>query len=104
MVERQTLARVTISRFVSLSPASGSVLTAWRLEPVSESVFPVITEVMFIHFERETETETDRETETEQEPGRGRERGRRRQSTSRGGAEREREREGDTESESGSRF
>ena len=37
-VERPTSAQVTISRSVSSSPASGSVLTAQSLEPVSGSV------------------------------------------------------------------
>ena len=35
-----TSAQVMILRFVSLSPASGSVLTAQSLEPASESVSP----------------------------------------------------------------
>ena len=39
-VERPTSAQVMISRFMSLSPASGSVLTAQSLEPVSDSVSP----------------------------------------------------------------
>ena len=34
------LAQVMISRFVGSGPTSGSVLTAQRLEPVSESVSP----------------------------------------------------------------
>ena len=33
-----TLAHIMISQFVSLSPASGSVLTAQSLEPASDSV------------------------------------------------------------------
>ena len=33
-----TSAQVTISQFVSSSPASGSMLTAQRLEPASDSV------------------------------------------------------------------
>ena len=37
-VELPTSAQVTISRFVSLGPASGSVLTARSLEPASDSV------------------------------------------------------------------
>ena len=37
-VKRPTLAQVMITRSVSSSPASGSVLTAQRLEPVSDSV------------------------------------------------------------------
>ena len=39
-VERLTLAQVVISRFVGLSHASGSVLTAQSLEPASDSVSP----------------------------------------------------------------
>ena len=39
-VGRPTLAQVTISRFVSLSSASGSVLTAQGLEPAMDSVSP----------------------------------------------------------------
>ena len=35
-----TLAQVMISSFVSLSPASGSVLTAHSLDPASDSVSP----------------------------------------------------------------
>ena len=37
-VERPTSAQVVISRSVSSSPASGSVLTAQSLEPASDSV------------------------------------------------------------------
>ena len=39
-VERLTWAQVMISRFVSSSPWSGSVLTAQSLEPASDSVSP----------------------------------------------------------------
>ena len=39
-VKRPTSAQVMISRFVSSSPASGSVLMAQSLEPVSDSVSP----------------------------------------------------------------
>ena len=39
-VKPPTSAQVMISRSVSSSPASGSVLTAQSLEPVSDSVFP----------------------------------------------------------------
>ena len=39
-VKRPTSAQVTISRSVSSSPVSGSVLTARSLEPASESVSP----------------------------------------------------------------
>ena len=39
-VERPTLAQVMISRSVSLSPVSGSVLTAQSLDPASDSVSP----------------------------------------------------------------
>ena len=38
--EGQTSAQVIISRFLSLSPASGSVLTARSLEPASGSASP----------------------------------------------------------------
>ena len=38
-VERPTSAQVMILRFVSSSPALGSVLTAQSLEPASDSVF-----------------------------------------------------------------
>ena len=37
-VEHLTAAQVVISQFVGSSPASGSMLTAWSLEPASESV------------------------------------------------------------------
>ena len=39
-VKRPTSAQVTISQSVSSSPASGSVLIAQSLEPVSDSVSP----------------------------------------------------------------
>ena len=39
-VKRLTSAQVVISRFVSSSPKSGSVLTAQSLEPASDSVSP----------------------------------------------------------------
>ena len=39
-VKHRTLAQVMILRSMSLSPASGSVLTAQGLEPASESVSP----------------------------------------------------------------
>ena len=39
-VKPPTLAQVMISQSVSSSPASGSVLTAQSLEPVSDSVSP----------------------------------------------------------------
>ena len=39
-VEQLTSAQIMISRFVSSSPASGSVLTAQSLEPASDSVSP----------------------------------------------------------------
>ena len=38
LVKRLTLAQVVISRFVGLSPTSGSLLTAQSLEPASDSV------------------------------------------------------------------
>ena len=40
LVGRPTSAQVMISQFVSSSAASGSVLTAQSLEPVSDSVSP----------------------------------------------------------------
>ena len=42
-VKRPTSAQVMISWFVSSSPASGSVLTAWSLEPASDSVSPPLS-------------------------------------------------------------
>ena len=42
-VKRPTSAQVMISRFVSSSPASGSVLTAQSLEPASDSVSPSLS-------------------------------------------------------------
>ena len=42
-VERLTSAQVMISLSVSSSPASGSVLTAQSLEPVSDSVSPSLS-------------------------------------------------------------
>ena len=42
-VKRPTLAQLMISRFVSLSPSSGSVLTAQSLEPASDSVSPPLS-------------------------------------------------------------
>ena len=39
-VKRMTLAQVMISQFESLSPASGSVLTAQSLEPALDPVPP----------------------------------------------------------------
>ena len=39
-VKHPTLAQVMISQFMSLSPASGSVLTAQSLEPSLDSVSP----------------------------------------------------------------
>ena len=55
-VEHLTSAQVTISRFVSSSPISGSVLTAQSREPASDSVslslslcpFPAHTLSLFI--------------------------------------------------------
>ena len=42
-VKHPTSAQVMISRFVSSSPASGSVLTARSLEPASDSVSPSLS-------------------------------------------------------------
>ena len=44
-VKRPTLAQVTISRLVGSSPASGSVLTALSLEPVSDSVSLCLSDI-----------------------------------------------------------
>ena len=44
-VERLTSAQVMISRFMSLSPASGFVLTARSLEPASHSVSPSLSDL-----------------------------------------------------------
>ena len=43
-VERLTSAQVMISQSVGSSPASGSVLTAQSLEPVSDSVSPFLSD------------------------------------------------------------
>ena len=43
LVGRLTSAQVVILQFVSLSLASGSVLTAWSLEPASDSVSPCLS-------------------------------------------------------------
>ena len=43
-VKHPTSAQVTISRYVSSSPTSGSVLTAQSLEPVSDSVSPSLSD------------------------------------------------------------
>ena len=42
-VKRPTSAQVMISQFVSLSPVSGSVLTAQSLEPALDSVSPSLS-------------------------------------------------------------
>ena len=42
-VEHPALAQVMIFQSVSLSPASGSVLRAWSLEPASDSVSPSLS-------------------------------------------------------------
>ena len=42
-VERPTLAQVMISQSVRSSPTLGSVLTAWSLEPASDSVSPSLS-------------------------------------------------------------
>ena len=42
-VKQPTSAQVMISQFVSLSPVSGSVLTAQSLEPTSDSVSPSLS-------------------------------------------------------------
>ena len=43
VVKRPTLAQVTISWFMGLYPALGSVLTAQSLEPASDSVSPCLS-------------------------------------------------------------
>ena len=43
LVECLTSAQVMILRFVSVSPALGSVLTAQSLEPASDSVSPFLS-------------------------------------------------------------
>ena len=42
-VKRPTSAQVTISQSVSSSPAPGSVLTAWSLEPALDPVSPSLS-------------------------------------------------------------
>ena len=42
-LKHPTSAQITVSRFVSSSPGSGSVLTAWSLGPVSDSVSPSLS-------------------------------------------------------------
>ena len=43
LVKRPTSAQVMILRFVGSSSTLGSVLTAWSLEPASDSVFPSLS-------------------------------------------------------------
>ena len=43
LVKRLTLAQVMISQFLSLSPMSGSMLTAQSLEPALDSVSPSLS-------------------------------------------------------------
>ena len=43
LVKHWTSAQVMISRFVGSSPTWGSVLTAWSLEPASDSVSPSLS-------------------------------------------------------------
>ena len=43
LVKRLTSAQIMISQFMSLSPMSGSVLTAQNLEPASDSVSPSLS-------------------------------------------------------------
>ena len=42
-VKRPTSAQVMIPQFVGSSPTSGSVLTAWSLEPALDSVSPSLS-------------------------------------------------------------
>ena len=44
LIKHLTSAQVMISQSVSSSPASGSVLTAQSLEPVSDSVSPSLSD------------------------------------------------------------
>ena len=44
-VKHPTSAQVMISQFVSLSPASGSLLTSQRLEPASDAVSPSVSDI-----------------------------------------------------------
>ena len=48
-VKRLTSAQVMISRLVGSSPTLGSVLTAWSLEPASDSVSPSLFCLSPIH-------------------------------------------------------
>ena len=48
-VKRPTSAQVVISRSMSSSPASGSVLTAQSLEPVSDTVSPSLSDPPPVH-------------------------------------------------------
>ena len=43
LVKRSTSAQAVISQSVGLNPASGSVLTAWSLEPALDSVSPSLS-------------------------------------------------------------
>ena len=43
LIKHPTSAQVMISWFESSSPESGSVLTAWSLEPASDSVSPSLS-------------------------------------------------------------
>ena len=47
--KRPTSAQVMISWSVSLSPVSGSMLTAQSLEPVSDSVSPSLSDPPAVH-------------------------------------------------------
>ena len=49
-VKRLTLAQVMISRSMGSSPESGSVLTAWSLEPASDSVSPSLSVLPLLAF------------------------------------------------------
>ena len=48
-VERLASAQVMILQLVSSSPVSGSVLTAQRLDPVSDSVSPSLSVPTHLH-------------------------------------------------------
>ena len=43
LVKHLTSAQVMVSQLMSVSPAQGSVLMAWSLEPASDSVSPFLS-------------------------------------------------------------
>ena len=60
-VKRPTPAQVMISRFMSFTPASGSVLTAQSLEPALDSVSPSLSVLppLVAHDKRENQVMTN---------------------------------------------